>query len=92
MDIFIEISNIQAKIYEDTELFAQMTPYIIINNQYITNIGLGKDDLFWKVSLLFPISSAFTTNLSFIVQDKDMFFDDYIGNTVAIISPFDIKK
>ena len=35
-----------------------MTPYITINNKFITNIGLGKDDLYWKLSLLLPISSA----------------------------------
>jgi hypothetical protein len=62
-----------------------MTPYIIINNQYITNIGLGKDDLFWKVSLLLPISSANNTCINFVAKDKDMFFDDYIGNAFATI-------
>lgn len=61
--MFIEISNIQVEVYQDSELFSQMTPYLIINNRYSTNIGLGKDDLFWKLALLLPISSSISTSI-----------------------------
>lgn len=68
-----------------------MTPYLTLNSKYTSSIGLGKDDLFWKLCLLFPLSSSHCTNIEVCVKDKDMFFDDYIGNAYIAIDPYDVK-
>lgn len=67
----------------DTEYFVKMTPYVEIDtyNQerwpcYISELGLGRENIYWKLGLIteHPIN--------FIIKDKDMFFDDLIGNAV----------
>lgn len=88
---FVEISNIKFESYKDTELFTQMTPYLTVANKFHSAVGLGKTDLFWKLSLLFPLSPNSMTNIEVTVKDKDLFFDDDIGTTLIVIDPFDVN-
>lgn len=44
------------------------------NKTYVTDLGLGKEKIFWKTNLI----SA--DEITFIVKDKDMFYDDLIGS------------
>ena len=43
------------------------------NKIYITDLGLGKEKIFWKVNLINA------DEITFKVKDKDMFYDDLIG-------------
>jgi hypothetical protein len=70
----------------DTEYFVKMKPYIeveTLNKEkwplYISDFGLGKENIFWKLNIITEHP------LNFIFKDKDMFFDDLIGN--AILPP-----
>ena len=62
-----------------------MTPYLTVDNKYSSAVGLGKNDLFWKLSLIFPLSLTYKTNIEVKVKDKDMFFDDDIGQALISI-------
>lgn len=60
-----------------------MKPFVEIetSNQerwpiYVSEFGLGKENIYWKLNII----SA--DMLNFIVKDKDMFFDDLIGNAL----------
>lgn len=43
---------------------------------YITDLGLGRQKIFWNVHLIID------DDINLIVKDKDMFFDDLIGNAI----------
>ena len=43
---------------------------------YISDFGLGKENIYWKLNLVTE------HEVNFIFKDKDMFFDDLIGNAV----------
>lgn len=81
----------QAEIYQDTELFANMTPFLTFDNKYCSSLGIGKEDLFWKMGLILMASSSITTTVRIGVQDRDLIFDDFIGQTALLIPPFDPK-
>lgn len=59
-----------------------MKPFLEIQAQneklfrYISDIGLGKEKIYWKLNI---ISDKM---LNFTIKDKDMFFDDLIGNAI----------
>lgn len=67
-----------------------MTPYLIVANKYSSSVGVGNDDLFWKMGLLMPISNSISTTVEIKMKDKDMFFDDYIGNSLVLVPPFNV--
>ena len=67
-----------------------MTPYLIVSNKYSSSIGLGKDDLFWKLNLLMGVSNSISTTIQIKVKDRDMFFDDSIGSAVVIVPAFNV--
>ena len=57
-----------------------MTPYIEMAcgaNEwpvYVSELGLGREKIYWRIGLLTMAQVSFT------VKDRDMFFDDLIGN------------
>jgi len=59
-----------------------MKPFVEIESQnektykYVSELGLGKEKIYWKLNI---ISSKM---LNFTIKDKDMFFDDLIGNAI----------
>ena len=70
----------------DTEYFVKMKPFIemeTLNKDkwplFLSDFGLGKENIFWKLNLITD------QEINFIFKDKDMFFDDLIGN--AVLSP-----
>lgn len=78
-----EITSVEGHDLMDTQYFVKMKPYVEIetSNQerwplYISDFGLGKENIYWKLNII----SA--DMLNFIVKDKDMFFDDLIGNAL----------
>jgi len=40
----------------------------------MSELGLGREKIYWKLNLLS------LQPLSFVIKDRDMFFDDLIGN------------
>lgn len=89
--VYAEIESVQAEIYQDTELFVNMTPFLTFDNKYCSSLGIGKEDLFWKMGLILMASSSITTTVRIGVQDRDLIFDDFIGQTALLIPPFDPK-
>ena len=74
-----------------------MTPYLTIDQKYLSSVAVGQDDLFYSLSLLFPLpvySTSANSNINsdkmieIKIKDKDMFFDDYIGNTFVNVPVF----
>jgi len=47
---------------------------------YISDLGLGRESIFWKMNIITEHS------LNFTFKDKDMFFDDLIGNAVLPVN------
>ena len=52
---------------------------------YSTTVGLGTEQLFWKLGITFAILSPSNT-IKVVVKDKDMFYDDYIGTATLQLS------
>lgn len=73
-----------------------MAPYLVVNREYCSAVGVGKNDLFWKMNLLLPLGNKYTNlnnptrQIQIQVYDKDMFFDDYIGSAVVQVPFFDM--
>ena len=72
------------------QLFVKMKPYIILerilqkneeNSQimrrFITETAEGKQNVFWKLGLIL------NHDIKLTLMDKDMKFDDYIGEVIV---------
>lgn len=44
------------------------------------------------MDLILDVSSHVVTPLRIAVQDRDLVFDDFLGQCVMLIAPFDISK
>lgn len=80
-----ELEDVTANNLEDMELFVKMNPYLVVDSlnqekmltraykRWRTDISEGKNNLFWKIGLLFD------NDIKLTFFDKDFKFDDYIG-------------
>lgn len=56
----MEVVSVEVESYRDVEVFGKMAPYLVVNREYCSAVGVGKNDLFWKMNLLLPLGNKYT--------------------------------
>lgn len=78
---YLRVSHLAANSLKNTELLANMTPYVKITDEkgriYHTTTALGRTNLMWDIDLLLPHCDK----IVFEVMDRDLMYDDDVGRT-----------